>query len=67
MAHRVKCPECNGCMGAVWFMPNRYYYCGFCRTYYGGRKGELVLVEAPYNKEVEEGKIEDPILEENNG
>jgi len=41
-----KCPECNGCMSKFWILPNRYYYCEFCRTHYGGVDSELVLIES---------------------
>lgn len=44
MPHRVKCPDCNSCLAPQWIMPNRYYYCDFCRVYYGGRDGELYIV-----------------------
>lgn len=40
-----KCPECNGCMSKQWILPNRYYYCEFCRTYYGGRDDNLQLID----------------------
>lgn len=39
-----KCPECNGCMEKQWILPNRYYYCEFCRTWYGGRDDALQLI-----------------------
>lgn len=44
-----KCPECNGCMGAL-YAPDglRYFYCAFCRTYYGGGPGEVSLVPSPF-------------------
>lgn len=45
-------------MSALWVMPDRYYYCGFCHTYYGGRVGELNLVPSPYSTEVT--GIQDP-------
>lgn len=66
MAHRVKCPECNSCMSPVWVMPNRYYYCGFCKIWYGGRDGELVIVPNPNQDKIEEAsnKLEDPVFEE---
>lgn len=47
MAHRVKCPECNGCMAPIWVLPNRYYYCEFCRTYYAGKDKDLHQVPNP--------------------
>jgi hypothetical protein len=40
-----KCPECNGCMGKFWILPDRYYYCEFCREYYGGMDSNLELVD----------------------
>lgn len=43
-----KCPECNGCMNKFWILPNRYYYCEFCETYYGGRDEALVLQDKDY-------------------
>lgn len=66
MAHRVKCPICNSCMSPMWILPNRYYYCGFCHVYYGGRDSELVVVPSPYSNTVVNNVIEDPILEEEN-
>jgi hypothetical protein len=66
VAHRVKCPECRSCLSPIWVMPNRYYYCGFCHVYYGGRDGELQIVDTPYRDKIESAKIEDPILEEEN-
>lgn len=44
MGATVKCPVCNGCMTKFWILPNRYYYCDFCLTYYGGRDDGLSLV-----------------------
>lgn len=66
MAHKVKCKECLSCMSAIWVMPNRYYYCGFCRVWYGGRKEDLHVVPNPNQDKIDAAtnKIEDPILEE---
>jgi hypothetical protein len=66
MAHRVKCKECNSCMSALWVNYNRYYYCSFCRLWYGGR--EIHVVENPNQDKIDaaSNKIEDPILEEEN-
>lgn len=63
MAHRIKCKECNSCLSPMWVLPHRYYYCGFCRQYYGGTPKNLEKVESPFKEKLESGKIEDPILE----
>lgn len=39
-----KCPECNGCMDLMWIGTNRYYFCDFCKTYYGGRDDAIQLI-----------------------
>lgn len=43
MAHRIKCKECNSCMAPIWILPNRYYYCDFCRVYYTGMDEALTI------------------------
>lgn len=48
MASKIKCPECNGCMSAQWIMPNRYYFCEFCRIYYAGMDKDLHIVPDPH-------------------
>lgn len=60
-----KCPECNSCLSHFWLLPNRYYYCGFCHTYYGGRDDNLQLVESPYKDKIESNKVEDPTGDNN--
>jgi len=44
MAHKKKCPECNGCMSVMYISSHRFYYCEFCRSYYGGQDVNLFLV-----------------------
>jgi hypothetical protein len=53
-------------MSALWVNYNRYYYCSFCRLWYGGR--EIHVVENPNQDKIDaaSNKIEDPILEEEN-
>lgn len=48
MAYRIKCPECNTCMVAVWVENNRYWHCWLCKSYYAGRNDDLKLVKDPY-------------------
>lgn len=64
MAHRIKCKICNSCLSAIWVGTNRYYYCGFCHIYYGGRVGEINIVPSPYSIEPEHKQVEDPKEEE---
>jgi hypothetical protein len=68
MAHRVKCKVCLSCMSPVWVMPDRYYYCGFCRQWYGGTDADLQPVPNPNQDKIDAAlnKIEDPVLEEEN-
>jgi hypothetical protein len=40
-----KCSECAGCMVKFWILPDRYYYCEFCKTYYAGNDSSLELVD----------------------
>lgn len=53
-------------MSPVWIMPSRFYYCGFCKIWYGGRDGELVVVPNPNQDKIDEftNKVEDPIFED---
>ncbi len=55
-------------MSPVWVMPNRYYYCSFCRQWYGGRVDELAKVDNPNQDKIDDAKakLEDPVLEEEN-
>jgi len=48
MANKKKCPECNGCMVAQWILPDRFYFCEFCRVYYGGMDTSLKIVPDPH-------------------
>lgn len=59
MPSRVKCKECLGCMIARWVNNSRYYYCDLCRIWYGGRSGELVVVENPYADKINPEKKEE--------
>lgn len=64
MAHRIKCKGCNGCLSALWVKNSRYYYCGFCKIWYGGR--EVQQVPSPYQEEIDSAsnRVEDPVFEE---
>lgn len=53
-------------MSPVWKEPDRFMYCGFCRQYYAGHIDHLEPVENPFTP-VTGNKIEDPILEEEDG
>lgn len=61
MAHRVKCPECNSCMSAIWVVADRYYFCGFCHTYYITEGKILILVQNPYEIAFAKNTIIDPV------
>lgn len=50
-----KCPECVGCMALIYVDNSRYFYCEFCRTYYGGK--EPRLVDNPYLKEGKDDNV----------
>lgn len=68
MARKIKCPECNSCMDFVYVNLVRYLYCSFCRVWrFGNNNEDLVIVPNPNQDKIDEftkGKIEDPILEE---
>lgn len=62
---KIKCPECNGCMDFIYVSNIRYIYCGFCHTFRQGRNDSLVIVPSPFS--TPSNKIDDPIMEEENG
>lgn len=35
-------------MMKFWILPDRYYFCGFCRVYYGGMDTHLEIVPNPH-------------------
>ncbi len=47
-------------------MPNRYYYCSFCRQWYAGSDKNLEKVANPNQDKIDEftNKIEDPVFDE---
>ncbi len=53
-------------MAPVWVENNRYYFCGFCHIYYAGRDDSLQVVESPYNYNIPDNVVIDPVLEEEN-
>lgn len=47
-------------MAAIWLLPNRFYYCEFCKVYYTGMDTDLYIVPNPYlERHAQENKNED--------